>query len=53
MSAETSVRVGLEMDVETVEMEDGLLEVGAVSELTKGSFFGGAADNGGNSWRVG
>ena len=52
MSAETSMRVGLEMDVETVEMEDGLLEVGAVSEVTKGAVFGGVADTGGNSWRL-
>lgn len=52
MSAETSVRVGLEMDVETVEMEDGLVEVGAVSEVTKGAIFGGLADTSGASWRV-
>lgn len=52
MSAETSVRVGREMDVETVEMEDGLVEVGAVSEATKGAVFGGASDGSGASWRV-
>ena len=52
MSADVSKRVGLEMDVETVEMEDGLVEVGAVSEVTKGSFFGSLADTSGASWRV-
>jgi len=52
MSAETSVRVGLEMDVETVEMEDGLVEVGAVSDLTKGAVLGSFADTSGASWRV-
>jgi hypothetical protein len=51
MSAETSVRVGLEMDVETVEMEDGLVEMGPVSKVTKGSFIGTAIDTSGNSWR--
>lgn len=52
MSAETSVRVGHEMDVEAVDMQDGLVEVGAVSEVTKGAVFGGVADASGNSWRV-
>jgi hypothetical protein len=52
MSAETSIRVGLEMDSETVEMEDGLLEVGAVSEMTKGSFLGSLSDTSGASFRV-
>jgi hypothetical protein len=52
MSAETSVRVGREMDVETVEMDDGLLEVGAVSEMTKGSFLGSLTDTSGASFRV-
>ena len=36
MSETTSVRVGQEMDVVTVgESEDGLVEVGSVSEATK------------------
>lgn len=52
MSAETSIRVGLEMDVEAVEMEDGLIEVGAVSEATKGSFFGTVSDTSGASYKV-
>ena len=52
MSADVSKRVGLEMDVETVEMEDGLVEVGVVSEVTKGAVFGGLADTSGASWRV-
>ena len=52
MSAETSKRVGLEMDVETVETQDGLVEVGAVSEATKGSFFGAVSDTSASSWRV-
>ena len=52
MSAETSVRVGHEMDVETVDMEDGLMEVGAVSEVTKGSILGSFSDTGGASFRV-
>ena len=50
MSAETSVRVGLEMDVEAVDMQDGLVEVGVVSETTKGGIFGTLADAGG--WKV-
>lgn len=49
MSAETSIT--LEMDVETVEMDDGLVEVGAVSETTKGSFFGTTLDTSGASYR--
>lgn len=53
MSAETSVRVGHEMDVETVDMEDGLVEVGAVSEATKGSFLGSFSDTSASSYRVG
>jgi len=53
MSAETSIRDGLEMDVETVEMNDGLVEVGAVSEVTKGGFFGPIMDTSGNSWKTG
>lgn len=52
MSAETSKRVGLDMDVEAVEMEDGLVEVGAVSEATKGAVFGGVSDTSANSWRL-
>lgn len=53
MSAITSVRVGQEMDVETVEqMEDGLVEVGAVSEATKGAVFGTLADTSGASFRI-
>ena len=51
MSAETSIRVGLEMDVETVEMNDGLVEVGAVSEVTKGAVFGNLMDTSGASWK--
>lgn len=49
MSAETSIT--LEMDVETVEMDDGLVEVGAVSD-TKGSFFGTTLDPSGASYKV-
>jgi hypothetical protein len=52
MSAETSVRVGREMDVEAVEMDDGLVEVGAVSEATKGAIFGSVSDTSGASWKV-
>lgn len=53
MSAITSVRVGQEMDVETVEqMEDGLVEVGAVSEATKGGVFGALADTGGGGYKL-
>ena len=52
MSAETSVRVGAELDVETVEMEDGLVEVGAVSEVTKGSILGSFADTSASSFRI-
>ena len=51
MSAETSIRVGLEMDVETVEMEDGLVEVGAVSEMTKGAILGISQDTSGNGYK--
>jgi len=44
MSAVSNVREGQEMEVETVEeMEDGLVEVGAVSE-TKGGVLGNSAD---------
>ena len=52
MSAETSVRVGHEMNVETVEMDDGLVEVGAVSEATKGSFLGSVSDTSASSFRI-
>ena len=52
MSAETSKRVGLEMDIETVEKEDGLVEIGAVSEVTKGSFLGTVSDTSGNSFKI-
>lgn len=52
MSAETSIRVGLEMDSETVETQDGLVEVGSVSEATKGSFLGTVSDTSGNSFKI-
>ncbi len=52
MSAETSVRVGRELDVETVEVQDGLVELGAVSEVTKGSFLGTLSDTSASSFRI-
>jgi hypothetical protein len=54
MSAVSSVRVGLvDATVETVnEMDDGLVEVGAVSEETKGSLLGFAADTSSNDYRA-
>lgn len=54
MSAVSSVRVGLEAVVETVnEMDDGLVEVGAVSEATKGGLLGFLADTSGGDYRAG
>lgn len=54
MSETTSVRVGQEMDVATVgESEDGLVEVGAVSEVTKGSLLGSISDTSGNLFQYG
>ena len=50
MSAETSIT--LEMDVETVEMDDGLLEVGAVSD-TKGAVIGATLDPSGTGYTRG
>jgi hypothetical protein len=53
MSAVSSVRVGLEAVVETVnERDDGLMEVGAVSEATKGSLLGLASDTSSVDYRV-
>ena len=53
MSETTSVRVGQEMDVVTVgESEDGLVEVGAVSE-TKGSVLGNLTDTSGSLFQYG
>lgn len=54
MSETTSVRVGQEMDVVTVgESEDGLVEVGAVSEATKGFLVGSFADSSGSQFQYG
>lgn len=53
MSAVSSVRIGLEAEVETVnEMDDGMVEVGAVSEATKGSLLGFALDTSGSDYRA-
>jgi hypothetical protein len=54
MSAVSSVRVGLvDATVETVnEMDDGLVEVGAVSEATRGSLLGLNIDTSGGDYRV-
>ena len=53
MSAVSSVRIGLEAEVETVnEMDDGMVEVGAVSETTKGSLLGFALDTSGSDYRA-
>jgi hypothetical protein len=54
MSAVPSVRVGFESDVEIVaEMEDGLVEVGAVSQETKGQLLGTNIDPSGSDYRQG
>ena len=54
MSAVSSVRIGLEAEVETVnDMDDGMVEVGAVSEATKGSLAGLLTDISGSDYRFG
>jgi hypothetical protein len=53
MSAVSSVRVGLEAVVETVnERDDGLMEIGAVSEATKGSVLGLNLDTSGADYKI-
>jgi hypothetical protein len=53
MSAVPSVRVGFESDMEIVaDMDDGLVEVGAVSQETRGQIFGTAADTSAADYKV-
>ena len=53
MSAVSGVRVGLEAEVEIVnEMDDGLVEVGAVSEATKGQLLGFNIDSSSTDYRA-
>ena len=53
MSAVPSVRVGFESDMEIVaEMDDGLVEVGAVSQETRGQILGANIDTSSNDYRV-
>jgi hypothetical protein len=54
MSAVPSVRVGFESDMEIVaDMDDGLVEVGAVSQETKGQLLGTNIDPSGSDYRQG
>jgi hypothetical protein len=54
MSETMRVRVGQEMDVAAVgESEDGLVEVGSVSEATKGSLLGPFTDTSGSQFQYG
>ena len=53
MSAVPSVRVGFELDAEIADMDGGLVEIGAVSEATKGTPFGLEMDNTGGDYQFG
>ena len=53
MSAVPSVRVGFESDMEIADMDGGLVEVGSVSQETKGSPLGFSSDSSGGDFQFG
>jgi len=52
MSAVPSVRVGFESDMEIADMDGGLVEVGSVSQETRGQILGTDIDTSANDYRT-